>query len=114
RWLREKLKDIPKDQNVFEIWNEPWDKMSPQEFAEICNMAVEAILQVRPDAIVGPNLAGKTGKYDYDAGVIEAGGMDKMKMVALHPYSGSEEREWVREYQAWLKEKLGMDPALYI
>jgi hypothetical protein len=114
KWLQEQLTRIPQAQNVFEIWNEPWDKMSPKEFAEICNMAAEAILEVRPDAIIGPNLAGKTGKYEYDNLFIEAGGMKGMKMVALHPYSGPTQRAWFREYEDWLEKKLGQRMGIYI
>ncbi len=44
-WLKEEIARIPNDQNVFEIWNEPWDKMSPEDFATICNWITEVILK---------------------------------------------------------------------
>ncbi|PTY02551.1 hypothetical protein DB346_08360 [Verrucomicrobia bacterium LW23] len=113
-WLRDQIAALPPEQQVFEIWNEPWDKMSPQDFATICGYVTEVILKDRPNAIIGPNLYGNTSPYEYDARVIEAGGMKGMKMVALHPYAGSEDRAWYRDYCAWLKQKLGRDMEIYI
>ncbi len=112
--LQQQLAALPKDQQVFEIWNEPWDKMSPEDFATISQWIVEVILKDRPNAIIGPNLLGNTSAYEYDARVIKAGGMKGMKMVALHPYAGSEDRQWMRNYRAWLKEQLGQDIAIYV
>lgn len=113
-WLQEQLKRIPDSQKVFEIWNEPWDKMSPEELAEICQMVADAILEVRPDAIIGPNLTGKKGKYEYDNQMIEAGGLKRLKMVALHPYANPMDRELFREYKKWLEEKVGHEMQIYI
>ena len=113
-WLKETLATIPRDQNVFEIWNEAWDKLSPEDLATLSNWIAEAILEVRPDAIIGPNLRGSTSKYEYDAKYIEAGGMKGMKMVALHPYSQSENRLWLREYRKWLEERTGRPIGIYI
>lgn len=114
-WLRKDLaENVPADQNVFEIWNEAWDKMPPEDFATLCQWIVEVITKDRPDAIIGPNLLGNTSPYEYDARVIKAGGMKGMKMVALHPYGQSEDRAWLRHYRQWLKEQLGWEPDIYI
>jgi len=114
KWLREELAAIPADQNCFEIWNEPWDKLSPEDFATLSQWIAEVILEQRPDAIIGPNLYGSVSPYEYDARVIDAGGMKGMKMVALHPYASSENREWLRDYRAWLKSRLGREMEIYI
>lgn len=114
KWLREELKKIPPEQNVFEIWNEAWDKMSPEDLATLCQWISEAILKERPDAVIGPNLKGSISAYEYDARVIRAGGMKGMKMVALHPYAGSENRDWLRKYRRWLREQLGRDIEIYV
>ncbi|MEZ0298652.1 MAG: sugar-binding protein [Candidatus Methylacidiphilales bacterium] len=113
-WLREQIAAIPADQQVFEIWNEPWDKMSPEDFAKVCQYIAEVILKDRPNAILGPNLYGNTSPYEYDLKLIKAGGLKGMKMVALHPYAGSENREWFRGYRKWLKEQTGTDMDIYI
>jgi hypothetical protein len=113
-YLRGQLAAIPADQKVFEIWNEPWDKMPPADFAQISQWIAEVILKERPDAVLGPNLFGRTDPYEYDAQVIKAGGLKGMKMVALHPYATSEDREWLRNYRRWLKEQTGTDMEIYI
>ena len=114
KWLKEQLDLLPKEQKVFEIWNEPWDKMSPEDFSQLCQWIADVILKDRPDAIIGPNLFGNTGPYEYDARLIKAGGMKGMKMVALHPYASSENREWMRGYRQWLKDQLGREMEIYI
>ncbi|MBN2713388.1 MAG: hypothetical protein JXR97_13290, partial [Planctomycetes bacterium] len=113
-WLKSELDKIPANQNVFEIWNEAWDKMSPEDLAKVSQWIAEIILKDRPDAIIGPNLIGSTSKYDYDSKYIDAGGMKGMKMVALHPYAGSENRQWMRDYKKWLRERLGHDVDIYV
>ena len=112
--LRQQLALIPKEQKVFEIWNEPWDKMSPEDFATISQWIAEVVLKDRPDAILGPNLLGNTSPYEYDARVIKAGGMKGMKMVALHPYATSEDRQFLRDYKAWMKQQTGSDIDIYV
>lgn len=114
KWLREQLAAVPADQNCFEIWNEPWDKLSPEDFATLSQWVLEVILQERPQAIVGPNLYGSTSPYEYDARVIKAGGMKGMKMVALHPYASSEDREWLRHYRDWLQQQVGHELDIYV
>lgn len=114
KWLKEGLDKIPQNQKVFEIWNEPWDKMSPEDFSQICQWIVDVILKDRPDAIIGPNLLGNMSDYQYDAKVINAGGMKGMKMVCLHPYAGSEDRAWLRKYRQWISEKTGTPIDIYV
>lgn len=110
-WLREELLKIPAEQNVFEIWNEPFNGMSAEDFAVICGYITEVLKDVRPDAIVGPNLSGSAGEFGFDAKFIAAGGMKGMNMVALHPYRNPPEgvRETIREYREWLTGKIGRD-----
>ncbi len=84
QWLKEQIAQLPAEQTVFEIWNEPWNKMSAQDFAPLCQWAVEAVRAVRPDAIVGPNLG---AKYHWDQPFLELGGLRGSNMVALHPYT---------------------------
>ena len=114
KYLREQLATIPPEQQVFEIWNEPWDKMSPEDFATISQWIAEVVLKERPNAILGPNLLGNTSDYEYDGRVIKAGGLKGMKMVALHPYAASENREWFRGYRKWLNQAVGRDMEIYI
>ena len=114
RWLKQEIAKIPTSQNVFEVWNEPWNEMAPDDFATLCNWVTDAILDVRPDAVIGPNLIGSTSEYQFDAKVIAAGGLKNMKMVALHPYGGAEDRSSTRGYRRWLREKTGRDIDLYV
>lgn len=113
-WLRADLMKLPPEQHVFEIWNEPWDKMSPEDFATLCQWIVPVIRSVRPDAIIGPNLLGTTGAFEYDAKVVKAGGMQGMDMVCLHPYAGSEDRAWLRGYVEWMSQQAGKPIAIYV
>lgn len=113
-WLKTELAKLPPEQNVFEIWNEAWDKMSAEDLAKLSNWIVDAILAERPDAIIGPNLLGSTSKYEYDARFINAGGMKGMKMVALHPYASSENRLWLREYRKWISDRVGYPVDIYV
>lgn len=114
KWLQEEISRIPEDRQVFEIWNEAWDKMSAEDFATISQWIAEAILEIRPDAIIGPNLTGMPGKYTYDANYIRAGGMKHMKMIALHPYGNAERRGYIETYRKWIREQLGHDVEIYI
>lgn len=84
RWLRSELEKIPGTQNVFEIWNEPWNKFKPEDFAKLCNWAVQVVRDVRPNAIVGPNLG---AKYAWDKAFAQAGGFKGVNMVVTHPYT---------------------------
>ena len=113
-YLREQIASIPAGRNVFEIWNEPWDKLNPRDFSMLSGWIVEELRKVRPGAILGPNLKGDMSKYGYDAMVIEAGGMKGMDMVCLHPYSSCENRQWLRDYRKWISEKCGKPIDIYI
>jgi len=113
-WLRQQIDQIPPQQNVYEVWNEAWDKMSPEDLATLSNWITEVILTARPDAIIGANLYGSTSPYQFDARFIRAGGMKGMKMVALHPYASSENREWLRGYRAWVQEQVGQPIDIYV
>lgn len=118
-WLKQQVAAVPAEQTVFEIWNEPWQwgkTMPAEEFATLCNWAVSVIKEVRPDAVVGPNIYGEVNAYDQ--AVIAAGGLDRMDFVAIHPYSaGTPEekgfRQRLRNYHDLLKLKLGRDLDLY-
>ena len=116
-WLREEIAQIPASQRVFEIGNEVWDKMSPEEFAELCRMSVEVIKAVRVDAIVGPNSA--MGPLDWELKCIKAGGYEGITMLATHPYSFTPMPErrirgWLRNYHDLIRTKLGHDLPLYV
>lgn len=113
-WLRTELAKLPPAQQVFEIWNEPWDKMSAEDFATLCQWIVPVIRADRPQAIIGPNLLGVSDEFAYDARVARAGGLQGMDMVCLHPYAGSEDRAWLRDYIAWLGQQAGRPLAVYI
>lgn len=114
KWLRSEIEQVPPEQKVFEVWNEAWDKMNPEDFATICKWVSEVILAVRPDAIIGPNLQGQMSIYEWDARVIKAGGMKGMKMVALHPYAGSEDRDFIRKYREWVSAQVGHPVDIYV
>lgn len=114
RYLREQIAKIPADRNVFEVWNEPWDKLNAEDFSTIAKWVVEVVRELRPDAMLGPNLKGDMSKYGYDAAFIAAGGMDGMNMVCLHPYGESEDRARFRAYRKWISEKCGRDIKVYI
>lgn len=113
-WLAASLTNVPPNQTVFEIWNEPWDKMSPEDFSTISQWIDEVVRKARPGAKLGPNLRGDMSEYGYDAKVIAAGGMKGMDLVCLHPYGVSEDRAFLRKYKAWISEKTGRDIVIYI
>lgn len=113
KWLREKIRELPEEQNIFEVWNEPWGKMPPEDFAKLLQYAVDVILEERPDAIIGPNL----GHLEYDLGVIEAGGFKGCKALFLHPYAspeGSEKRKKLRHIREFYDEHLGRHLDFYV
>ena len=117
KWLQEELAKIPAGRNVFEIANEPWDQMSPEEFAELCQMIVPVVKAVQPDALIGPNSA--MGPFDWEKRVIKAGGYKGMTMLATHPYSFTPMPEvrirgWIRNYHDFIRRHLGYDLPLYV
>jgi len=113
-YLAEFLRAFPKSQNVFEIWNEAWDKMNAEDFSVICKMVREVVSKERPDAKLGPNLLGDMSEYGYDYKVWKAGGMDGMDIVHLHPYGTSENRAFLREYRDWISKLCGRPIEIYI
>ena len=113
-YLREQIASIPEGRNVFEIWNEPWDKLNPADLTTLNGWIADELRKVRPGAVLGPNLKGDMSKYGYDAQVIEAGGMKGMDMVCLHPYSTCEDRQWLRDYRKWISERCGRPIEIYI
>jgi hypothetical protein len=113
-WLARELAALPANQTVFEIWNEPWDKMSPEDFATISKWIREVVAKERPGARLGPNLRGDMSVYGYDAKVVAAGGMDGMDIVCLHPYGASEDRAFLRAYKKWIGERVGREIDIYI
>ena len=48
QWLAEELAMLPANQTVFEIWNEPWDKMSPEDFSTISKW-IREVVKERPE-----------------------------------------------------------------
>ena len=117
-FVREQIRRVPIEQNLFEIWNEPWDHISAGEFAELAQWTVQAIKSVRPDAQAGPNL----GPMGHLAAVCRAGGMKDMDFLTIHPYSpdftsspeASELRQRIRNYRKLLREELGRELPLYV
>lgn len=113
KWLKEKVAALPKEQNTFEIMNEPWGKIPPEDLAKVAQWSKDAILEVRPDAHVGPNLG---THFAYDAKVIAAGGMKGMDSLFLHPYGHPERnglRARVRGIRDFYAERMGGPVDLY-
>jgi hypothetical protein len=118
-WLKTEVAKIPPEQNVFELWNEPWQwekTLTATDFAKLCNWTVEAIREVRPEAVIGPNIYGELEPYDLT--VMRAGGLKGMDMVAIHPYTaGTPEakgfRQRMRNYHDLITRETGRDLDLY-
>jgi len=115
RWLREKVAALPKEQNIFEIGNEVWEYMPGDEFAEWCQMTLEAIKAERPDAKVGAD----PGAAEFGQKFLAAGGMKGMDIWYNHPYSFTplpehRIRPYIRNRRDMLREKTGEDYDLYV
>ncbi len=118
KYIREQIECLPKNQHIFEVWNEPWDKMTTKEFAELCQMTYEAIKAVRPNSIIGPNL----GPMAHLVKVIKDGGLKNMDMLSIHPYSfdfksspeTAQLRKRIQAYRNTLKKYLGKELPLYV
>lgn len=112
------IRRVPRDQKIFEIWNEPEDIFTPQDFAKTAQWTLEAIKKVRPDAIVGPNLT----HANFLSNVMDYGGLEGMDMLTIHPYSpdfrsspeAGELRERIRGYRTLMRKKLGKELPLYV
>ncbi len=118
QWIKEWVAKVPAGQNVFEIWNEPWQwkTLSAEDFALLCNWCVEAIRAVRPNAVIGPNIHGSIN--DYDKRFIAAGGFNGMNMIAIHPYcSRTTEyrgfRRQMRSYAEYVEKATGIKLDFY-
>lgn len=113
RWIQDLVRSFPAEQNVFEVWNEPWGKYAPHDFARVAQWSKEAILELRPDAIIGPNL----GHLNYDAPFLEANGMNGMNALFLHPYAPperSEKRKKIRQISDFYSENYEKPIELYV
>ncbi len=118
QYIREQIECLPENQHIFEVWNEPWDKMTTKEFAELSQLTYEAIKAVRPNSIIGPNL----GPMAHLVKVIENGGLKNMEMLSIHPYSSdfksspesAQLRDKIRSYKNTLKKYLGKELPLYV
>ncbi len=121
-WLAAELANAPPGQKIFEIWNEPWGKMPPMDFATLCSWVLETVRRVVPDAVVGPNIGNNLdpSSHDrWDERFIRAGGLDGMDFVAVHPYtSGTPERKGFRQrlrnYRDYLRGALGRELEIYV
>ncbi|HOF18021.1 MAG TPA: hypothetical protein PK082_03865 [Phycisphaerae bacterium] len=117
KWLREELAKIPPEQNVFEIGNEPWGRISPEEWAEYCQMIVAVVREVRPGAAIGTNTG--QGPSAWEIRFIQAGGMKGMNMASIHPYSFTplperRTRVAVRNYRDFLRARIGRDLDVHV
>jgi hypothetical protein len=115
KWLREQIAQIPATQNVFEIGNEPWGQIPPEEWAEYCQMIVPVIRELRPDALIGTNL----GQIEFDKQFFKAGGAKGMNMQTSHPYSFTplpehRIRATIRNYHDFLRAQTGQDVPIYV
>ncbi len=113
QFIREQVKLIPPDQRYIKVWNEPWDIYTPEDYAALCNWIGEAAKQVRPDLLLGPNL----GPMEFMSRFLDAGGMEHMDLLLVHPYSAdftsspeaAEMRERIRAWKELLRSKTGRD-----
>jgi hypothetical protein len=95
RWLKEQISQLPKNESVFEIWNEPWGKIPAKDYANVAQWSKDVIREVVPDAVVGPNLCMMhlPRHINYNKEFIAAGGMKGMNAVFLHLYGPPEESD---------------------
>lgn len=112
-WLRNEIATLPPEHNTFEIWNEAWGKFPPEDFAQLCQWVREVIVEARPGAVIGPNLG---THREYDTEFIQAGGMEGMNALFLHPYSHPERgqvRSKVHGVRKFYEESLGRSIEFY-
>lgn len=112
-WVRELTRRMPPSQRIFEVWNEPWGKYPPEDFARILIWTAEEIKDVRPDAIVGPD----SGNIGYDIELARHNAFKDCDMVTIHPYVFHPERGGIRSkirlYREFMREHIGRDLPLY-
>ncbi len=117
-FIFQQISRVPGQYRHFELWNEPWGHYTGPEFAELTKAMRRAIKRAKPDALCGPNLGPLTHLAEY----IDAGGMEGMDFLTIHPYSPdfcsspekTELQEVIRDYRKLLKSKLGRDVPLYV
>lgn len=91
-WLRKEIEKLPSEHYVYEIWNEAWGKVPEDDYAKICQWSQEVIRELRPNAVVGPNLG---THREYDSVFVQQGGMKGLNAIIMHPY-GHPERSQLR------------------
>jgi hypothetical protein len=79
--------------------NEVWDQMTGKEFAEWCQMTVEVIKQVHPNAKVGADPS--SSRMAFARPFFEAGGMKGMDIIYTHPYCFTPLPEW--RVRPWMR-----------
>lgn len=105
-WLREQITPIPSEQNIYEMGNEVWSYMSGKEFAEWCQMSLEVIKQVHPNAKVGADPG--VGLPKFARPFFDGGGMNGMEIIYTHPYCFTPLPEWrVRPLMRNLQDMVG-------
>lgn len=112
RWLKSQIAQLPKNESVFEIWNEPWGKIPAKDYANVVQWSRDVIQELVPDAVIGPNLAMFYAQrhVDYDKAFVAAGGMKGINAVFLHPYGNPEDhnlRQQIRTLRAYLASAAG-------
>lgn len=112
-WIRDLTSRLPASQKIFEVWNEPWGKYPPQDYADILKWTVQAIKDVRPDARVGPD----TGNIGYDIELARHGAFKNVDLITIHPYVPHPEksgiRTKIRRYRKFMREHIGRELPLY-
>jgi hypothetical protein len=117
-YLSQALRRAPKIGGLFEIWNEPWGPLSPEDYSRLAQWTREVVKKERPGAKVGPNL-------QLDAHMLQVakrGGFQGMDLLTIHPYAedfrSSPERSRLRDkihsYRKFLKDNAGQELPLYV
>lgn len=115
KWLAEEVEKLPKEQDVFEMGNEVWDYMKPEEFAEWCRMSTPVLKKLRPGCSVGAD----PGKLSWGTAFAKAGGFDGMDAMYIHPYSFTQQpevriRAWLRNRREYFEEMTGRKLDVYV
>ena len=115
KWLAEEVAKLPKAQDVFEMGNEVWDYMKPEEFAEWCRMSTPVLKKLRPGCSVGAD----PGSLRWGTEFAKAGGFDGMDAMYIHPYSFTPMpevriRAWLRNRREYFEEMTGQKFDVYV